>query len=154
MPMTATQRRAADAERKRRQRRAARAEGRPSADRIYHAIAEACSFALLVADRRVWIESAGWLPVNIKVIIDAAVDILVDFGFDGSASKKAVVAILRPRVTHGQFGNIPSKFPHARQSSYEAFAPEAAIPSAAPGRTPPLPPQDGSSTSHATGHGE
>jgi hypothetical protein len=152
MPMTATQRRAADAERKRRQRKAARAEGRPSADRVYHAIAEAAAFALLVADRRVWIAAEGWQPVNVVVMIDAATDILVAFGYDRAASKKAVVNVFRPRATHGQAGNVPSKFPHARQSTYRAKAPDAAVLSAPGLATPPLPHQDGSAGGHVTGH--
>ena len=130
MAMTATQRRAADAERKRRQRKTARAEGRPSADKVYHAIVEAGAFALLVADRRTWIEAEGWQPVNVTVLIEAATDILVDHGFDRVASKKAVVGAFRPRFRHGQAGNIPSKYPHHGQTAYAALAPDAAIPSA------------------------
>lgn len=152
MPMTATQRRAADAERKRRQRKAARAVGRPGADKVYHAIAEAAAFALLVADRRAWLEAEGWQPLNVAVLIDAAVDVLVDHGFDRAASKQAVVNAFRPRFRHGQAGNVPSKFPHPGQTAYKAKAPDAAVSSAAGGRTPPLPHQDGSAVGHVTSH--
>lgn len=154
MPMTAAQRRAADAERKRRQRKAARAQGRPSADQVYHAIAEAGAFALLVADRRAWIETEGWQPVNASVMIDAAVDILVDHGFNRPASKKAVVDVFRPRTTHRNAGNVPSTVPHTGQSAYRAKAPEAAVLSASGRATPPLPPQDTSPQCHVTGRTE
>lgn len=128
MPMTALQRRRADAERKRRQRQAARAAGRPSADQVYHAIAEANSFALLCADRRVWIESEGWQPVNVTVIINAAVDILDHrCGFDRAASKKAVVDVLRPRPPHRNAGYVPSVVVSPGQPIYPALAPVAAL---------------------------
>jgi len=130
MPMTAAQRRATDAERKRRQRQAARNAGRPSPDQVYHAIAEATSFALMSADQRVWLPSAGWMPVNMKVILRAATDILVSrLGADRTASKKAVVDVLRPKPAHRNAGNIPSIVVTDGMSSYPVLAPDAAIPS-------------------------
>jgi len=126
--MTALQRRRADAERKRRQRQAARAAGRPSADQVYHAIAEATSFSLLCADRRAWVPEHDWQPVNVTVIINAAVDILDHrCGFDRAASKKAVIDVLRPRPPHRNAGFVPSVVVSPGKPAYPALAPEAAV---------------------------
>lgn len=153
MTMTAAQRRAADAARKRKQRAAAKADGRPTADQTYHAIAEAVSFALLCADRRVWIEGAGWQPVNVTVVIDAAVDVLQHrLGLNRAASKRAVIDVLRPRRTHSQSGNVPSIVVTPGMATYRSKAPDAAIPSAPTVPTPPLLPQDTSLVRHVTGH--
>lgn len=112
MPRTIGEIRRADRERKRRQRAAATAAGIPSSNQVYHAIAEAVSFA---GSSGVNIAAAreGAEPViTIASVLSAARSILVDrLGFDGEATTAALLKALAPRPEHRWPSFVPSHAP-------------------------------------------
>ena len=125
--MTTTERRRNDRERKRRQRAAARAAGVPSSAEVARAIVEAVSFATLTADLDAWDRAAGWSPVNVGLIVEVAIDILVDrCHFDRRHSRAAVKAALVPRAEHGWPSSLPSTCPGPDGKRYAVRAPGSA----------------------------
>ncbi|MGV8953119.1 MAG: hypothetical protein ACOH2M_18620 [Cypionkella sp.] len=129
MAMSAAQRRKADRDRKREQREAAAAAGRPvRVETVNAAIVEACAFALLAADQRTWLTDDKWVPINLSVVIAAATDILHHrHQFDRMAAKEAVVGRLRSRGRHKMSTSVPSINPDPGLPRYRTSAPDMAI---------------------------
>lgn len=111
MPRTIGEIRRADRERKRRQRAEAAAAGVPSSQQVNIAIVEALSFA---SSAGVNIEAAraGEQPaIGVATILSAAHKILVHrLGFDGEASKAALLKALAPRQEHRWPSFVPTHY--------------------------------------------
>lgn len=129
MAQTLSQRRKADRDRKRTQREAAAAVGRPPrVESVNAAVVEALAFSMLTADQRTWIVEQRWVPINISIVIEAATDILVHrHQFDERAAKEAVVARLRVRDKHRSPVSVPSICPFPGYPRYRLRAPDEAV---------------------------
>lgn len=147
----AAKRREADRKRKAVARAEAKDAGIPEKSLVDHAIAEASSYCINNADRRVWSTACGWSPINAAVLYAVALDVLtLQHHKDPAHSKAALNKRLGKQDGHSIPGFIPSTRPAPGQPVYRLKAP--ADVSAPRSSTPPLHPQDTSNKGHGMQH--
>lgn len=118
------ERREKDRDRKRVERANAKELGLVKPSHADYAIVEGLAFASLVADNKLFVHEARYLPINLMLIVRVATDILTErFHYDRTLAKAAVHAKLRPRARHKEFGLIPSTRPGIGQPTYVTATP-------------------------------